>query len=558
MEAFDLLAGLTARLASTARLDEIVEAVVHDLAGLGFAEVWLAVLDERTGTLSTLKEMFGGIARTDASRKISTLDPRQPLGRGFRERRLINVTDPGSLHILERDEDPVPPDQLALPRAVYDRMRGIPFACGPLLGSRGEPVGALGLASYHGTQPIPDGVLLHGLVPAFADHLGIAMERALRMARLHDNLSKAQAKIANDAQINAVGELAAAVAHDLNNLSGIALLAVSIGSRSPADAFNVLPRIERANRAIGDLVARLQRISRPRSGEHEIADLHQIIDDILIMMRPVLREQAIEIDAELGAAPLVRCDDVLIHQVVMNLLINAHDALGAIAPDRRRIQLRVRDAGATVRLVVSDNGPGIAPEMLSRLFQPFVTTKGKGHLGLGLAAANAALKQFGGQIHAHNAPQGGAVFEVELVAAPVETEPSAPPPAAKVAAPLGAVRAKILAVDDDLDLVDFIHTCLETFGYDVVTATGSAEALDAVRGQSFDLVLCDIGMPGVSGLDMPRALRERGHRGKLVLMTGWEIHALSTDPRFGECDTHLKKPFGGNELIEVVTSVLAS
>src|SRR5204863_217848 len=82
---------------------------------------------------------------------------------------------------------------------------------------------------------------------------------------------------------------------------------------------------------------------------------------------------------------------------------------------------------------------------------------------------------------------------------------------------------------------------------EVATATGPAQALDAIGLQGFDLVLCDIGMPGQSGLDMPRALRERGYAGKLVLMTGWDSHALSADPRLAECDTLLKKPFVDNE-----------
>src|SRR5262249_37195871 len=157
----------------------------------------------------------------------------------------------------------------------------------------------------------------------------------------------------------AVGELASAVAHDLNNLTGIALLAASVGMRSPADAVDMLPRIERAHRAIGDLVARLQRLARAPAGDLEAANPEPANEDIVIMVKPVLRERSIEVEAVLPAVPAVRCDPVLVHQVVLNLVMNAHDALDLVPPDGRRIRIELRDDGGVVRVIVSDNGPGI-------------------------------------------------------------------------------------------------------------------------------------------------------------------------------------------------------
>lgn len=559
MEAFDLLAGLTARLASTTRLDEIVEAVVPEIAGLGFGAVWMAVLDDQTGNLSTLKDVIDGIDTTSEAPAIVAIGLRQPLGHGFRERRVINVTAPDTLHIIDRDEDAIRSEALVLPRAVYDRLRGHPFACCPLFGSRGQRVGAVSLSSYRGSQPIPDVVLSRGLLRAILDHLAIAMERALdlaRIERLDASVGKLQVAIRADARIKAIGELAASAAHDLNNLSGIALLAVGVGLRSPAEAFDALPRIERANRAIGDLVARLQRIARPPSGD--TANLQQVIEDVVIMTTPALREQSIEVDVELSPVPLVRCDVVLIHQIVLNLLINAIDALGGAPPDGRRIKIRVRDDDGVVRLIVVDSGPGIAPEVLAHLFEAYVTTKGSAHLGLGLAAAHASLTQFGGYIKGRNAPSGGAVFEVTLVAAPPDTtdDQARPRPRARPVVTEGAGRARILAVDDDPDVMEIICHYLRPLGYEVFTATDPAQAIEAATSQVFDLVLCDLGLPKQSGLDVCISLRQAGYRGKLVLMTGWDTQALSTDQRAAECDMLLKKPFRGTELIQVIDSLL--
>lgn len=558
MEPLDLLAGLTGRLAAAERLDDVVEAAIAAIVQLGFGAVWLAVFDAATGTLSTLKELIDGVDTTKHMPVLSVTNMRLPISHAFRDRKMINVPDPDALRILEQD-DPAS-DELALPRVVYEHLRGHPFACGPLLTSRGEPIGAVGLSSYHGKQAIPDVLLQSGLVRAFTDHLGIALERALHVARLDDSLRSAHSVIASDARIKAVGELAAGVAHDLNNLSGIALLAIGVGQRSPADAANVLPRIERANRAIGELVARLQRVARPPAAEPEVARLHEIVEDILIMTRPILRDRSIDVDIEIAAVPPVRCDPAVIHQAVLNLIINAQDALADVHPDRRRLQLRVYPDNGSVRLVVADSGPGIAPAMLGRLFQPFATTKAGAHLGLGLAATHASLREYGGSIEARNAPGSGAVFEVTLVAAPSGPPAAVPAPRAPAVAaePTARRRDKILAVDDDPDVVYIIREYLEPLGYEVATATGPAQALEAVAAHGFDLVLCDIGMPGQSGLEMPRALRERGYGGKLVLMTGWDSHALSADPRIAEADTLLKKPFLGTELIDAIGSLLAS
>lgn len=559
MGSSDLLAGLTTRLASAVRLDEIVATVVRDVERLGFGAVWMATLDEASGTLTTLTSIIDGVDITRDVPKISVRDLRRPIGRGFRDRTMINVVDPDVVHRLEHDDDVVPPGQLAVGPTVHAQLRGHPFACGPLFGSRGQPVGALGLSSYRGREPIPDDLLSHGELRTFIDHVGLAIERAMQIEQLTASLGEARTALASDAQLKAVGEVASAVAHDLNNLTGIALLAASVGLRSPNDAADMLPRIERANRAIGELVARLQRMARAPSGD-EVADPARIVEDVLIMVAPLLRERSIEVDAELPDVPAVRCDAVLVHQVVVNLVINAHDALEAIAPERRRIRIRLRDEGGVVRLVVSDSGPGIAPDVLPRLFQSFVTTKRSAHLGVGLAATQAALRRFGAHIEAHNAPGGGAVFEVSLAVAPPAASGAAPGPAGQGAdrvAPGAQRPARILAIDDDPDVVYIIRAYLEPHGHHVTTATSSAEAIAIATAEPFDLVLCDIGMPKQNGIDVCRALRDVGYRGKLALMTGWDNYRLSDEQRALAGDTVIKKPFLGADLLQAIDAVLA-
>jgi signal transduction histidine kinase/ActR/RegA family two-component response regulator len=580
--AFDLLAGLTARLASTARLEQIVDTVLEEIVALGFGAVWMAVLDEPSGHLLTVKEVIDGVDTTHEMPKIFMLDMRQPIGHGFRERRMINVVDPDALHIIEQPDDPVPPGALALPRVIYEHLRGHPFACGPLLGSRGQPVGALGLSSYRGQQPIPDAVLGKGLLRAFMDHLGIAMERALHIARLermNADLVKAQEAIARDARLKAVGELAAAVAHDLNNLSGIALMAVSVGARSPEAASEALQPIERATRAIGDLVARLQRVARAgatdaAAAEQATASPGLIVEDILLMMAPVLREHSIAVELDAPTVPRVRADPALLHQVVLNLVLNARDALQEVPPERRALRIRLRDDDGLVRILVADSGPGIAPHAMAQLFHPFVTTKGTDHLGLGLAAAHASLEHLGGSLVGRNSPSGGAVFEVTLEMAPAEARPERPPqeiretpareasPAVQPGQPIehagrATDPADILVVDDDHDVVHIVSVLLEPLGHRVTTATTADQALDLAASRTFDLVLCDVGMPRRSGLDICQTLRKGGFGGKIILMTGWDGDKIQADQRAAASDRLLRKPFLGADLLHVIESMLA-
>jgi two-component system NtrC family sensor kinase len=442
-----------------------------------------------------------------------------------------------------------------LPRTIYNHLRGHPFACGPLLGSRSQPVGAIGMSWYQGNKPIPDELFERGLLRAFMNHLGIAMERAAnvaRLERLNAELLKAQAAIESSARTKAVGELATAVAHDLNNLSGIALLAVSVGMQSPQDAYVVLPRIERANRMIGDLVGRLQRVARDAHGAGAAVDVacaHQITEDMVAMLGPMLRERAIAVEVSLKPAPAVRAEPTFVHQLLLNLLLNAQDALENVSGPRR-LQISLQPDGDYVRLEVSDNGPGIAAEVMPRLFEPFVTTKHDGHAGLGLAASAAALKHLGGTIVGQNQAEGGALFSVTLPAAGTSAKRTAEIPAPS------AQRGSVLAIDDDEDILAVVRAFLDTLGFDVITMTDSDAVLEVVATRTIDVVLCDVGMPKRNGLELAQLLRESGYRGKLVLMTGWDSERVEVDERAKACDLLLKKPFLGAELIHAIDKLL--
>jgi signal transduction histidine kinase len=558
---FSLLASITTRLASMSNLDEIATVVAHEIAALGLGAVWVAVLDEPTGHLVTVRELIDGRDTTQEMPRISILDMRQPIGHAFREGRMINVERPESLRIIEDHPEGIPAGEMALPRVVFEHLRGHPFACGPLLGSRGQPVGALGLSSYRGREPLPAELLEEGLLPAFMSHLGIAMERALHVKRLelmNADLIRAQDMLMKESRMRAVGELAAAVAHDLNNLSGIALMSIgmsldsslgnsTVGNGTPAQ--QALFRAERANQAIGELSRRLQRVARAGGDPTGATDVRQVVEDVVALIRPTCREDSIIIELVDDDRPaVIRGDQTMVRQAVMNLVLNAREAIRGAAIDRRRVEVRL-SGGDTVTLEVCDHGPGIPADLLSQIFFPFVSSK-EGHAGLGLATVRASMKHFGGDVAASNNAEGGATFRLTFSGA-VAGRVSGPDK------PSAVRKLSVLVVDDEPDFLSGMREALRIEGHEVSSASDGDEAIAKVSQRDFDVVLMDLGIPRRNGLEVIRALRGEGVRSKMVLMTGWDSETARADSRADLCDTVIQKPFKIPELRQVLTSLFA-
>jgi signal transduction histidine kinase len=553
-EAFHLLAKMTSRLASMADLDDIATLVSDEIAALGFGAIWIAVLDEPTGHLITVRELIDGRDTTHEMPRISILDMRQPIGHGFRERRMINIQRPESLMIIEDHAEGIPPDEMALPRVIFEHLRGHPFACGPLLGSHNQPVGALGLSSYRGCQPLPDELFEDGLLRAFMSHLGIAMERARflqRLEHLNSDLVRTQNLLVQESRMRAVGELASAVAHDLNNLSGIVVMALSAVNGIDAQNQQTISRAERANQAIGELSRRLQRIARsgsdPTSGA---VDLRQLVDDIVVLIRPICREDGIRLSLSAPNEPvIVQGDQTMVRQAAMNVVLNARDAVKSVAAERRAIDIVIAASGGEVQLEVRDQGPGVPPELIEQIFHPFVTTK-EGHAGLGLATVQSSMKHFGGRVEIVDPPGGrGAWFRLTFNAS---LERSA---GTSEVAPPKARRLRILVVDDEPEFVAVVRETLLQDGHEVVGADNGDDALSKVAHERFDLILMDLGLPRRNGLEVVRAMRGEGISSKIVLMTGWDGEAVGADPRVTFCDTVLQKPFRRRELEGVLSTL---
>jgi two-component system NtrC family sensor kinase len=312
-----------------------------------------------------------------------------------------------------------------------------------------------------------------------------------------------------------LGRALAGVAHELNNplaaVSGFAqlLLRAPIGEEERG-ALEVIHReANRAARIVRDLLV----LSRPGGGDgrHERTDLNAIVRHIVETRRYVVETRGFACELALDPAlPALRADAGQIEQVILNLILNAEQALeaaadtpGAARPAALSVRTVARDG--CVVLEVADTGLGIAPHDLPHIWDPFWTTKGEG-TGLGLAITHGIVESHGGTITVSSEPERGTRFVVTLPPCPPGIAEAEPGGAEDVSS--GASRAlDILLVDDDASVLGFLERYLTSRGHAVLTARDGPAALRLAEHAHFDVVVCDLRLPGMDGAEIIRRLR---------------------------------------------------
>ena len=347
--------------------------------------------------------------------------------------------------------------------------------------------------------------------------------------RLEKQLRQAQ-------KMEAIGTLAGGIAHDFNNIltailgyTELVLLGIPENSSQRRNLIQVFNAGNRAK----DLVQQILVFSRQNEQQHKPVQVGPIVEETLRMLRATLPStidihQHIAVPTELD---LVLADATLVHQVLMNLCINAADAmpeksaklkvsLDAVEVDTD-MAARIPDMnpGPYVRLTVSDTGHGMDRDVMDRIFDPFFTTKAQGKgTGLGLAVVHGIVKSLAGTITVYSEPGRGSVFQVFL---PRITSSNTPQIAVDTAIPTGNER--ILFVDDENTLVELGRQILEHLGYQVTAKVSSMEALEAFRTQPdhFDLVITDQTMPDLTGVELAKELIKIRPDIPIILCTGF-------------------------------------
>jgi PAS domain S-box-containing protein len=375
-------------------------------------------------------------------------------------------------------------------------------------------------------------------------------------------------------KMDAIGQLAGGVAHDFNNMLAVIrgnaeLLLMDVDQHSPAIT-DGLKQITAASERAANLTRQLLAFGRKQLMQSQPLVLNQVIADLTKMLKRIIGE---DIDLQCryaGELPFVKADAGMIEQVLLNLSVNARDAMprggrllittdtASFDAAQARNHLDAR-AGDFVCLTVSDDGTGIAPEHLPRIFEPFFTTKevGKG-TGLGLATVYGIVQQHLGWIEVSSRPGAGATFKIFLPAI-------APPPGAAAVTPaktqIPGGAETILLVEDEYAVRMITRRVLESKGYKVYEATTAREALEVWRSHAEEiaLLLTDIVMPqGLTGRDLTDELRAQRPALKVVFMSGYSADVIGQDTEFFRRikSYFLQKPFPAQALLQTVRRCL--
>jgi two-component system, cell cycle sensor histidine kinase and response regulator CckA len=370
-------------------------------------------------------------------------------------------------------------------------------------------------------------------------------------------------------RMETVGTLASGVAHDLNNILTPMLMAAGLLRHKLVDESdrNVLTMMERNARRGASIIGQLLAFSRGVEGERAVIQVRHLIEEMVNIMRETFpRNIEIEHDEPTGLWNVL-ADATQIHQVIMNLCVNARDAMPAgghlqlrahnvqLGPEEARLHPLARP-GAYLVLTVADSGHGIPPAIIDRIFDPFFTTKevGKGS-GLGLSTVLGITKSHGGFVTVQSVPGKGATFQVYL---PAEVETPATEKGGSTP-PLPSGRGElILIVDDEESVREAARSILEKFSYEVVVAGNGDEALRVLRGQQgrVRLVLTDMVMPGLEGLALIRSLREQDPGVRIVACSGMDHQEKRAELEALGVGEVLAKPYTLSELLRVVDHAL--
>jgi two-component system cell cycle sensor histidine kinase/response regulator CckA len=471
-----------------------------------------------------------------------------------------------------------PGDPLAAPlleaNAKLEEMAGRRIAGGTSLGDLLNPASRADAAARHAAQPgSPIEIILAG-APERVAHLYLTPTGAGWAAYALDVTEQKamQLQLAQRNKMEAIGQLAGGVAHDFNNLlSAIRLRADELLLRHPLGdpSYDNLGEIKDTVIRAATLVRQLLTFSRKATTKRETIDLADALMNLEILLRRLLRED-VKLETDYGRSiPPVRADRAQLENAVMNLVVNARDAVRGAGGGT----IRLRCAGLSAEeaavleyggspsprialIEVSDDGPGIPAAIAANVFEPFFTTKGVGEgTGLGLSTVYGAIKQANGWISHASPPGGGAVFRIFLPeAGPVlDLEPTSAAPVRTAPRDLSGA-GRILLVEDEPLVRGIAARLLRTRGYEVLEAADGEAALEICKAEDgrIDLMISDVIMPGIDGPTLLKAARQYLGDAPVMFISGYAEAEFSDVLEGDPGVTFLAKPLDIMTLAEQV------
>ena len=369
-------------------------------------------------------------------------------------------------------------------------------------------------------------------------------------------MQQSEAQLRQSQKLEAIGTLAGGVAHDFNNLltvitgyTQLALLRTPAGDSMRADLKQVIEASDRAAKLTNQLLA----FSRKQVFLQSVIDLAAVVEGVEPMLRRLIGETielCVVTDAQVAR---IIADRGQLEQVIINLVVNARDAMPTGGVIIIRVANSARKNDQHVVLSVSDTGVGIPPGVRERIFEPFFTTKevGKG-TGLGLSTVYGIVKQSGGTIEVESEVGKGTTFTV-LLPRGGDQSSAMTDGIASTAMPGGSET--ILLVEDEPEVRALARRTLEGLGYTVLTSVDSSDAVRLGTTMPFDLVLSDIVMPSMSGPQVVARLADAGARPIIVYMSGYADDAIDKYELDSD-STFLRKPFSPAELAQTIRAAI--
>jgi two-component system NtrC family sensor kinase len=362
-------------------------------------------------------------------------------------------------------------------------------------------------------------------------------------------------------KLAAIGELVSGVAHELNNP-----LTSVMGYAQLLQAADVTPEIRDDLRTIyqeaqrsAKIIENLLTFARKETTEKQYADVNQVLKDTLKLRSYQLTVDDVELSTELDQnLPWTMAAPHQLQQVFLNLINNAHQAVMG-SPGRRSLSLRTETDGNVIRILIIDNGPGIPEEHLGKIFDPFFTTKDVGQgTGLGLSIAFGIVQEHGGRIWAESEPNIGTTFVVEL---PIVERPARGAPQPEDTDTLESQEGmRIMVIDDEEEILEVVGRILKRMGHQVVTVDSAETALDKIEREHYDLLICDVRMPGIGGQGLYQRVRH-GHPDlaeRIIFTTGDTVSRTTRAFLENVGTPYLSKPFMIEDLHSAIEEVIGN
>jgi len=397
------------------------------------------------------------------------------------------------------------------------------------------------------------------LLSAVSGQMAIALDNARlyeESKRAYKELRVAHERLVRSEKLTALGILASGVAHDFNNMLTAILgrAQIALGHQIDPKFRHNLEIIEQAAVDAAGMVRKLQHFARVRTDSTvDVIYVSEILRSALEMIKPRLDERreafgsGIEIALDIEETSPIKGDATELREALINIFINAIDAM----PDGGKLNIRNAQDNDFVVISISDTGVGMTAEVRRRLFDPFFTTKGQNGLGIGLSVVYGVVKRHGGEIDVSSKPKKGSTFTIRIPVTEKHMEDMT------VEFNQNSIKdATILVVDDDKGSRDVLYEMLINNGCKVDIAGSGKEGLSLAQQKDYDIVLVDLGMPDISGIELAVEVKMNNAKINIILVTGWGVQLDPTELEKQGINYVVAKPFRIEDVLSAVRHCL--